>query len=169
MRSETHFCFPESFRFPLGNLFLLAPNTICKTYKLPFCFRIELVKVIIIFVIIKPLRPKLAHAFGYRLILSASVHSHTSPVIVTVTKRAWLSSSLPVPRSTADENHNHFITEEDSFTVQLTFGDGNCISSIYLLAFHLCFVSKTLSFCLQVTSIHVCWSYCFLWHLVTQS
>jgi len=30
MRSETHFCFPESFQFPLGNLFLLAPNTICK-------------------------------------------------------------------------------------------------------------------------------------------
>ena len=50
-------------------------------------------------------------------------------------------------RSTADENsdHNHFI-KEDSFTVQLTFSDGNNSSSIYLLAFHLCFVSKTLSF-----------------------
>jgi len=30
VRSETHVCFPESFRFPLSNLFLLAPNTICK-------------------------------------------------------------------------------------------------------------------------------------------
>jgi len=30
VRSETHFSFPESFRFPLGNLFLLASNTICK-------------------------------------------------------------------------------------------------------------------------------------------
>jgi len=50
-------------------------------------------------------------------------------------KRALLSSSLPVPRSTADENsnHNHFIIE-DSFTVQLTFSDGSCSSSIYLLA-----------------------------------
>jgi len=73
-------------------------------------------------------------------------------------KRALLSSSLPVPRSTADENsnHNHFIIEEDSFTVQLTFSDGNCSSSIYLLAFHLCFVSKMLRFCLQITCIHVC-------------
>ena len=44
MRSETHFCFPESFRLPEGNLFLLAPNTICKKYKLPFYFRIELVE-----------------------------------------------------------------------------------------------------------------------------
>jgi len=26
----THFCFPESFQIPLGNLFLLAPNTIYK-------------------------------------------------------------------------------------------------------------------------------------------
>jgi len=42
--SEIHFCFPESFRFPLGNLFLLAPNTICKKYKLPFYFRIKLVQ-----------------------------------------------------------------------------------------------------------------------------
>jgi len=34
-----------------------------------------------------------------------------------------LSSSLPVPRSTADENsnHNHLTIEENSFTVQLTF------------------------------------------------
>jgi len=72
-------------------------------------------------------------------------------------KRALLSSSLPVPRSTADENSNkHFIIEEDSFTVQLTFSNGNCCSSIYLLAFHLCFVSKMLSFCLQITCIHVC-------------
>ena len=30
--------------------------------------------------------------------------------------------------------------------MQLTFSDGNCSSSIYLLAFHPCFVSKTLSF-----------------------
>jgi len=30
VRSETHFCFPESFRFRLGNLFLLTANTICK-------------------------------------------------------------------------------------------------------------------------------------------
>jgi len=112
-------------------------------------------------VIIKPLHPKLANAFGYRLIQRASVHSHTWPAIVTVTKRA-LCSSLPVPRSTADENsnHNHFILEQDSFTVQLTFSDGKCSSSIYLLAFHLCFVSKTLSFCLQITFIHFCWSYC---------
>ena len=44
VRSETHFCFPESFRFLLGNLFLLAPNTICNKYKLPFHFRIELVQ-----------------------------------------------------------------------------------------------------------------------------
>ena len=56
---------------------------------------------------------------------------------------------------------NHLIIEENSFTVQLTFSDGNCSSSIYLLAFHLCFVSKTLNFCLQITCIHVCWSYCF--------
>ena len=134
-------------------------------------FELNSHKVIIIFVITKPLHPKLAHAFGYRLILSASVHSHTWPVVVTVTKRALLSSSLPVPRSTADENsnHNHFIIEEDSFTVQFTFSDRNCSSSIYLQAFHLCFVSKMLSFCLQITCIHVCWSYCFLCHLVTQS
>jgi len=105
-------------------------------------FELNSYKVIIIFVIIKPLYPKLAHAFGYRLILSASMDSHTWPVIVSVTKRAC--SSLPVPRNTADENSNHihFIIE-DSFTVQLTFNDGNCSSSIYLLAFHLCFVSKT--------------------------
>ena len=43
------------------------------------------------------------------------------------------------------------------YTVHLSFSDGNCSSSIYLLAFHLCFVSKTLSFCLQITCIHVCW------------
>jgi len=30
VRSEAHFSFAESFRFPLGNSFLLAPNTICK-------------------------------------------------------------------------------------------------------------------------------------------
>jgi len=41
--------------------------------------------------------------------------------------------------------------------------------SIYLLAFYLCFVSKTRSFCLQITCIHVCWLSCFLWHLVTES
>jgi len=100
-------------------------------------------KVIIIFVIIKPLHSKLAHAFGYRLSLSASVHSQTLPVVVTATKRALLSSSLPVPRSTADENsnHNHLLIE-DKFTVQLTFSDGTCSSSIYLLAFHLCFVYR---------------------------
>ena len=109
--------------------------------------------------IIKPLHPNLAHAFGYRLILRASVHSHTRPVIVTVTKRALLSSSLPVTRSTADQNsnHNHFIIEEDSFTVQLTFSDGNSSSSIYLLAFHLCFVSKTLFFKFLFTDYtHTC-------------
>jgi len=52
--------------------------------------------------------------------------------MVTVTKRALLSGSLPVPRSAVGENtnHNHFIIEEDSFTVQLTFRDGNCSSSI---------------------------------------
>jgi len=79
-------------------------------------------------------------------------------MIVTVKKRALLSSSLPVPRSTADENssHNDFIIEEDSFIVQLTFSDGKCSSSIYRLAFHLCFVSKTLSFCFQIICIHVC-------------
>jgi len=91
-----------------------------------------------------------------------SVHSQTWPVIVTVTKRALLSSSLPVPRSTADENsnHNHFIIKEDSFTVQLTFSDGNCSSSIYPLAFHRCFVSKTLSF---VYKVH---AYMFVEHIV---
>jgi len=111
-------------------------------------FELNSYKVIIIFVIMKPLHPKLAHTFGYRLSLNASVHSQTWPVIVTVTKRALLSSSLPVPRSAADENsnHNHLIIEEDSFTVQLAFGDGNCSSSIYLRTFHLCFVSKTISF-----------------------
>ena len=68
-----------------------------------------------------------------------------------------------MPKNTADENsnHNHLIIEDNSFTVQLTFSDGNCSSSIYLLAFHLCFVSKTLSFCFRITCIHVCWSYCF--------
>ena len=39
-----HVCFPESFRLPLRNLFLLAPKTICKKYKLPFYFRIKLVQ-----------------------------------------------------------------------------------------------------------------------------
>ena len=55
-----------------------------------------------------------------------------------------VSSSLPVPRSTADENsnHNHLIIEEDSLTVQLTFSDGNCSSSIYLLGFSQVFASK---------------------------
>ena len=130
VRSETHFCFPESFRFPLGNLFLLAPYTICKiNINCLSTFGLNSYKVIIIFVI-KPLHPRLAHAFGYRLSLTASVHSQTSLVIVTVTKRALLSSSLPVPRSTADENsnHNHLIVEENSFTVQLAFSDENCSS-----------------------------------------
>jgi len=68
VRSETHFCFPESFWFPLANLFLLAPNTICKTWKLPFCFQIEPVQGYYLILIIKPLHPKLAHAFGYKLI-----------------------------------------------------------------------------------------------------
>ena len=77
MRSETHVSVPESCRFPLGNLFLLAPNAICKIYKLRFYFRIDSYKVIIIFVIIKPLHPNLAHAFGYRLSLSESVHSQS--------------------------------------------------------------------------------------------
>ena len=79
-------------------------------------------------------------------------------MILTVTKWALLSGSFSVPRSKADENsnHNHLIIEENSFTVQLTFSDGNCSSSIYLLAFHLSFVSKTLSFRLQITCIHVC-------------
>ena len=175
MHSETHFCFSESSRFPLGNwtysccwhLTLSVNHTNC----LSPAFELNSYKVIIIFVIIKPLYPKLVHAFGYRLILSVSVHSHTWPVIVTVTKQALWSSSLPVPRSTADKNsnHNYFIIEEDSFTVQLTFSDGNCSSSINLLAFHACFVSKTLSLCLQITCTHICWSYWFLWHLVTQS
>jgi len=171
VRSEAHFCFPESFRsllvtYSYWHLALSVKHINCLS-----TFELNSYKVIIIFVIIKPLHPQLAHAFGYRLILSASVHSHTWPVIVTVMKRALLSRSLPVPRSTADENsnHNYFIIKEDSFTVQLTFSDGKYSSSIYLLAFHLCFVSKTLSFCLQIICIHVCWSYCFLWHLVTQS
>jgi len=30
VRSETQSSLPEFFRFRLGNLFLLAPNTICK-------------------------------------------------------------------------------------------------------------------------------------------
>jgi len=46
-------------------------------------------------VIIKPLHPKLAHAFGYRLSLSASVHSKTRPMIVTATKRALLVAVYP--------------------------------------------------------------------------
>jgi len=52
----------------------------------------------------------------------ASVHSHIWPVTVTVTKRALLSNTLPLPKSTADENfnHNYFIIEEESFSVQLT-------------------------------------------------
>jgi len=43
-------------------------------------------------------------------------------VTVTVTKRALLSNTLPLPKSTADENfnHNYFIIEEESFSVQLT-------------------------------------------------
>ena len=78
VRYETHFSLPESFRFPLGNLFLLAPNTICKkNINCLSTFELNSYKVIIIFVIIKPLHPKLAHAFGYRLSLSASVHSQT--------------------------------------------------------------------------------------------
>jgi len=85
-------------------------------------------------------------------------------MIVTVTKRALLSSSSPVPRNTADENshHNHLIVEENSFTVQLTFNDGNCSSSIYLLAFHPCFVSKTLSF----ACIYKLHTYVFVDHTV---
>jgi len=37
-------------------------------------------------------------------------------------KWALLSNSLPMPKCTADENfnHNHFIIEVGSFTVQLT-------------------------------------------------
>jgi len=49
---------------------------------------------------------------------------------------------------------------ENSFTVHLTFSHGNCSSSIYLLAFHLCFVSKTLSF---VYKLH---AYMFVDHTV---
>jgi len=97
---------------------------------LPFYFRIELAqaKVIIILVIITPLHPNLAHSFGYRLSLSASMHSQTWPVIVTVTKQQLLSSSSPMPGSTADKNsnHNHLTIGENSSTVQLTFSDGNC-------------------------------------------
>jgi len=44
--------------------------------------------------------------------------------------------------------------------VQLTFSDGNCSSSIYLLAFHLCFVSKTLIF---IYKLH---AYMFVDHTV---
>jgi len=90
------------------------------------------------------------------LSLSASVHSDTRLVITTVMKRVLLSSSLPVPRSTADENsnHDHFIIEEDSFTVQLTFSDGNCSSSIYLRAFHLfCFQNAKFLF---TNYMHTC-------------
>jgi len=36
--------FPESFRFPLGNLFLLEPDTVSKKCILPFCFQIELIE-----------------------------------------------------------------------------------------------------------------------------
>jgi len=83
-------------------------------------------------------------------------------MIVTVTKRALLSSSLPMPRRTADENSNpnHLIMEENNFTVQLAFSDGNCSSSIYLLAFHLCFVSITLIF---VYKLH---AYMFVDHTI---
>ena len=119
-------------------------------------FELNSYKVIVIFMIFKQHHPKLAYAFGCRLSLSASVHSQTWLVIVTVTKRALLSSSLPMPRSTADKNsnHNHVIIEENSFTVQLTFSDGNCSSTIYLLAFHLCFVSKMLF--LFTNYMHAC-------------
>ena len=48
-----------------------------KNIKCLSTFELNPYKVIIIFVIIKPLHPKLAHAFGYRLSLSASVHSQT--------------------------------------------------------------------------------------------
>jgi len=51
-----------------------------------------------IFVINKPLHPKLAHAFGYRLSLSASVHYQTWAAIATATNRTLLSSCLPVPK-----------------------------------------------------------------------
>jgi len=91
VRSETHFCFPESFRFPFCNscwhLTLSVKHINCLS-----TFQLNSYKVIIIFVIIKPLNPKLAHAFGYRLILSAGVHSHTTPVITTVTKQAFQAS-----------------------------------------------------------------------------
>jgi len=59
--------------------------------------------------------------------------SHTWPVIiVTVTKRAVLSDSLPVPKSTADENfnHNYLIIEEDGFTPQLTLGMETAVHQI---------------------------------------
>jgi len=63
VRSETQVFFPKSLRFPLGNLFLLAPNTICKkNINCLSTFELNTYKVIIIFVIIKPLHAKLAHA-----------------------------------------------------------------------------------------------------------
>ena len=52
-------------------------------------FELNSYKVIIISVIIKPLQPKIAHTFGYRLILSASAHSHIWLVIVTTTKQIF--------------------------------------------------------------------------------
>jgi len=36
VRFETHFCFPESFRFSLDDLFLLTPNTLCKKIQIAF-------------------------------------------------------------------------------------------------------------------------------------
>jgi len=139
--------------------------------SLPYCtFELNLYKVIIIFVVIKPLHPKLAHGFGYRLSLSASMHSQTWLVIVTVTKWALLSSnSLPVPRSTADENfnHNHLIVEEQFYC------------AAYLLWWQLQFINLSPSisplFCVQnaeflfTNYMHTCLLIIlFLWHLVTQ-
>jgi len=100
--------------------------------------------VIIIYVIITPLHPKFISRFRLQ----------AESKIDTVMKQTLSSTSLSLPRSTADANHNHFIMEEDSFTVQLTFSDGNCSSSIYLLAVHLfCFQNTKFLF---TNYMHTC-------------
>jgi len=77
--------------------------------------------------------------------------------MVTVTKRALLSSIFPMPRSTAGENfnHNRLIIEENSFTVQPTFSDGNCSSSIYLLCISPLFCFQNAKF-LFTNYMHTC-------------
>jgi len=63
--------------------------------------------------------------------------SHLTGEIVTVTKQALLSNSLPVPKSAADENfnHNYLIIKEDGFTPQLTLVMETAIHQIFFQHF----------------------------------